>query len=364
MNLAAQRLHNQRLVGEGLPSPEAVVDWLGAVQAQDVSGAAWAVAQRTTGATATDIDAALDAGTILRTHVLRPTWHLVRPDDLRWMLDLTGPRVKQALRSYDRKLEIDDAVIARSQRRIANALADGVHRTRAELAEALAAGGIEAKGPRLAHIVMHAEADALVCSGRPRDRKQTYALVDERAPGSPAFEREEAIVALARRYLRSHGPATPHDFAWWSGLTVTDARRGLAALGDELETVEMDGTTYWMTTPGAPVTLPTPTVHLLPNYDEHVVAYRDHGPSIDPATPDALAGWGNASTTHQVVRRGLVVGGWRRTLHRDRVEVQATLRTPFSAAERAALEAEADAFGTFLGLPVVLDVDLQQDPKR
>ena len=360
MNIAAQRLHNQRLVGEKLSAPEDVVDWLGAVQAQDAAGAAWAIAQRTAGATAADLHAALDAGTLLRTHVLRPTWHLIRPDDLRWMLALTGPRVKQALRSYDRKLEIDDRLIARSQNRIASALADGTHRTRAELAEVLHGDGIVAKGPRLAHIMMHAELDALVCSGRPQGRKQTYALVDERAPGGPTLDPETALVELIRRYVRSHGPATPHDFAWWSGLTVTSARRGLAALGDEVERVEVDGTAYWMMAPVARVSLPVPTVHLLPNYDEHVVAYRDHGPSIDPATPDALAGWGNGSTTHQIVRHGLVVGGWRRKLYSDRVEVQATLRTPFSAAERTALGAEAEAFGQFLGVRVALDVDLHR----
>ena len=359
MNIAAQRLHNQRLVGERLSAPEGVVHWLGAVQSQDVSGAAWAIAQRTVGATASDIHAALDAGTLLRTHVLRPTWHLVRPEDLRWMHALTGPRVKRLMRSYDRKLEIDDRLIARSQHRIASALADGAHRTRAELADVLIEIGIVAKGPRLAHIMMHAELDALVCSGRRQGRKQTYALVDERAPAGPVLEPEEALVELIRRYIRSHGPATPHDFAWWSGLTVTDARRGLAALGNEVEEVEINGTAYWLATSAALASLPTPMVHLLPNYDEHVVAYRDHGPSIDPATPDVLAGWGNGSTPHQVVRNGLVVGGWRRTLYSDHMEVRVTLRAPFSAAERAALDVEAEAYGTFLGLPVSLDVGHQ-----
>ncbi|MEO0560343.1 MAG: winged helix DNA-binding domain-containing protein, partial [Bacteroidota bacterium] len=296
MNLAAHRLRNQRLVGNRLSHLEAVVDWLGAVQAQDVSGASWAVAQRTTDVAAADVDAALDAGTILRTHVLRPTWHLVRPKDLRWMQALTGPRTKRLMRSYDRKLEIDDRLITRSQHRIASALADGVHRTRAELGEVLNEDGIAAKGSRLAHIVMHAELDAVVCSGRRQGSKQTYALVDERAPGGLELDPEEALIELLRRYLRSHGPATPHDFAWWSGLTVTAARRGLEALSDEVEEIEISGTAYWMTAPVGPISLSTPLIHLLPNYDEHVVAYRDHGPSIDPATPDALAGWGNGTT--------------------------------------------------------------------
>lgn len=360
MALAAHRLRNQRLVGERLSSPEAAVEWLGAVQAQDVSGAAWAIAQRTTNVVATDVDAALDAGTILRTHVLRPTWHLVRPQDLRWMQALTGPRTKRRLQSYERKLGIDDQVIARSQTLIVSALADGVHRTRAELATVLDDGGIAAAKRRIGLTMMRAEADALVCSGRRKGRTQTYALVDERAPEGETLNPEDAVVELIRRYLRSHGPATPHDVAWWSGLTVTDTRRGLAALADEVEEIEIDGTAYWLAASDTPVSLPTPTIHLLPNYDEHVVAYRDHGPSLDPATPDVLKGWGNASTTHQVVRNGLVVGGWRRTLHRDRVKVRVTLQAPFSAVEMEALEVEAAAYGTFLGLPVDLDVDLRR----
>jgi len=356
MTLAAVRLAHQRLVGEPLTTVEDVVDWLGAVQAQDYPGAAWAIVQRASGATRADVDAALDAGTILRTHVLRPTWHLVRPADLRWMLALTAPRVRMLMAGYDRALGIDDAVRAQSAALLADALADGRHRTRAELANVLAAGGIEARGQRLAHLVMHAELDALVCSGVRRGATQTYALVDERVPPPPPLGRDEALAALAWRYVRSHAPATPHDLAWWSGLTVTDARRGLAALGAEVQTREWGGTDYWLPADTEPVALPAPCVHLLPNYDEHVVAYRDHGPSLDPGAPDALKGWGNASTGHQIVRDGLVVGSWRRTLHRDRVDVQATLHTPLRPDEHTALEAVARAFGRFLGLDPTLTV--------
>lgn len=360
VQLAALRLANQRLLGESLSSVEHVVEWLGAVQAQDYPGAAWAIAQRASGVTRADVDAALDAGTILRTHVLRPTWHLVRPADLRWMLALTAPRVRMLMAGYDRALGIGDTVRARSAALLADALADGRHCTRAELAEALAAGGIEARGQRLAHLVMHAELDAVVCSGVRRGTTQTYALVDERAPATAPLDRDEALAALARRYVRSHAPATPHDLAWWSGLTVTDARRGLAALGAEVHTREWGGREYWLPADAGPVTLPEPCVHLLPNYDEHIVAYRDHGPSLDPGAPDALTGWGTAATTHQIVRDGLVVGGWRRELHRGRVAIEAVLHTPLRPAEQAALEAAATTFGRFLGLDSQLTVRLRE----
>ncbi len=350
------RLRSQRLVGEPLPNVEHAVEWLGAVQAQDYPGAAWAVAQRTPGATRADVDAALDAGTVLRTHVLRPTWHLVRPADLMWMLALTASRVRATMAGYDRALGIDDAVRTQSAALIAGALADGRHRTRAELAGALADGGIEARGPRLAHLVMHAELDALICSGVRRGTSQTYALVDQRVPPAAPLSRDEALAALAWRYVRSHAPATPHDFAWWSGLTVADARRGLAALGTDVDVREWGGTAHWLPSDAEPVALPTPCVHLLPNYDEHVVAYRDHGPSLDPGAPAALDGWGTAATGHQIVRDGLVVGSWRRTLHRDRVDVQATIHVPLRPAERAALRGAAEAFGRFLGLDARLTV--------
>ena len=357
--LATQRLASSRLIGATLASPEAVVDWFGAVQAQDVTGATWGVVLRTAGATAEDVGKALDAGTILRTHVLRPTWHLVRPADLRWMQALTAPRVRMQLAPYDRRLEIDAALLAQSHALIADAVSGDRHRTRAELADVLALGGIEARGQRLAHVLMHAEVDALLCSGALRGRHPTYALVDERTPAVPEISRDEALVRLAHRYFQSHGPATPHDFAWWSGLTVRDARRAVDALGLDAVGFEHGGIAMWRLADAPDVALPVPCMHLLPNYDEHVVAYRDHGPSLDPGAPHALAGWGNGSTSHQLARDGLVVGRWKRTLHRDRVEVRASSDVPLSDAEQSALHAEAERYSRFVGLPVALDVEGQ-----
>ncbi|HEX8386731.1 MAG TPA: crosslink repair DNA glycosylase YcaQ family protein, partial [Rubricoccaceae bacterium] len=177
MDLAAHRLHSQRLVGVHPPTPAETVRWLGAVQAQDATGAAWAVAQRTAGATVADVERALDAGEIVRTHVLRPTWHLVGREDVRWMLALTAPRVRRAMASYDRKLELDDAVFSRTQALIAAALGGGRSLTRTEIGRALADGGVEASGQRLAHVMMRAELDAVVVSGPRRGRQTTYALM-------------------------------------------------------------------------------------------------------------------------------------------------------------------------------------------
>jgi hypothetical protein len=352
--LAALRLHRQHLVGNPLGTPAEVVRWLGAVQSQDYPGAKWALAQRTTGVDDSALDALFDEGKILRTHVMRPTWHFVRPEDLRGLLDLTRHRVKAVMASYDRKLGLDDAVFAKSHGLLAAALEGERYMTRKELGAVLAGGGIPASAHQLAHLMLRAELDAVVVSGPLRGRQFTYALFDERVPPAPPRPREEALADLALRYFTSHGPATVHDFAWWSGLTVTEARAGLERVRRGLEEVTCEGKTYWLSAPAAPVSLPEPTLHLLPNYDEHLVAYRDHGPSLDPGAPGAMAGWGTALTAHLVVRNGLVVGGWRRTVEKQRVVVTPTLLVALSDAERAAMEAEAEAYGRFLGLPAVL----------
>ena len=350
--LAAQRLHHQRLLGPPLPTPADVVGWLGAVQSQDYHGAKWGLAQRTAGATDADLDRLFDGGAILRLHAMRPTWHFVLPEDVRWLQALTAPRVHAMNGSMYRKLALDEATLKRGHALMARALEGGAYRTRAELADALEAGGIPARGQRLAYLVMHAELDALVVSGPRRGKQFTYALLDERVAPAPALPRDEALALLTRRYFASHGPATVADYRWWSGLTAADARTGIEAVEGELSRVEMDGKMYWTPTSGPSVSLDAPALHLLPNYDEHVVAYRDHGPSLDPQAPGALAGWGTALTAHLVVRDGLVVGGWRRTVEKRNVTVTTDLLAPLDEAERAALEAAANAYGRFLGLPV------------
>ena len=360
--LAAQRLRAQRLSGPPFQDPADVVGWLGAVQAQDYHGAKWGVAQRTTGATDADLDRLFDTGAILRTHAMRPTWHFVRPEDIRWLQALTAPRVHARNAPQYRRLELDGAVLARSHALIAAALAGGAHRTRAELGDALEAGGVPARGQRLAYIVMHAELEALVVSGPRRGRQFTYALLDARVPeslfrpsGTPALARDEALATLTRRYFASHGPATVADYRWWSGLTAADARAGIEAVQGDLVKETMDGKTYWRAASSPPPRADTPVVHLLPNYDEHVVAYRDHGPSLDPQAPHALAGWGTGLTAHQVVRDGLVVGGWRRRVQQRQATVTAEVLVPLDAAERAALAGAAEAYGRFLGLPVTVE---------
>ena len=234
MDIAATRLRNQKLDRTDCQAPEAVVRWLGAVQAQEYAPARWAVGMRTRGATDADVFRACDEGRILRLHILRPTWHFVAPADIRWMLSISGPRVNAINAHYYAKLGLDDGIFTRSRRAIERALAKGQHLTRLELAMVLSKAGIEASGQRLAYLMMRAELDGVICNGACRGKQFTYALLDDRSPGLSRVSRDEALATLATRYFSSHGPATLRDYVWWSGLTVKDARSGIEGAGAAL----------------------------------------------------------------------------------------------------------------------------------
>ena len=216
-----RRVREQRLTGEPFDSPAAVVGFLGAMQAQEFAEAKWSISERAGGLTETEVDDAFDRGEILRTHVLRPTWHFVTPADIRWLLALSAPRVHAGNRSRYRDLGLGEDVLARSHEVIAQELADGDPRTRRELGATLAAAGVDTEGQRLAHTMMHAELEQLVVSGPRRGKQHTYLLFEQRVPPATGPAGDEALVELALRFFRSHGPATVRDFCWWSGLRLS-----------------------------------------------------------------------------------------------------------------------------------------------
>ena len=353
MNIARQRLVNQRLIDRPFTTAADVVRWLGAVQSQDFPNAKWALGLRMRAATNEQIDDAFNRGEILRTHALRPTWHFLAADDVRWILKLTAPRVQAANAGIYRRYELDDTAFRAARRIITKILAGKQSLTRGEIAQHLNAKGMNAIGQRATYIVMHAELCGLICSGPIRNKQHTYMLLDERTPPGAALDGDAAIAELARRYYQSHGPATVHDFAWWSGFSVGQARRAVEMVGQELISTAIDGKTYYFRDAVA-ARVRSPVIHFLPNYDEHVVAYRDHGPSLDPRTPDALAGWGNGLTSHVVSLNGLAVGGWRRTLDKTGVAVRLSLGVRLKPGERAGLARAAARYGAFVGLPVAL----------
>jgi len=336
------------LVGDRFATPVDAVASLGAIQAQDYPGAKWAVGQRTLGVTDAELDRLFDEGAILRTHVLRPTWHFVTPSDSAWLLRLTAPRVKAIMAVYERRLEIDSPLLIRSHRVLEASLRDANHLTRTEVAARLRGSGIEAKGQRLAQLVMHAELDGLITSGRRKGKQFTYALHAERAPGSKNLSGDEALAQLALRFFSGHGPAQLIDFAWWSGLTVGDARRGVAAAGSALTSETIGGKTYWSSPSSETPRTAGPIVHLLPNYDELLIAYRDRSGMVDSSVELAAA----RIISHVVVRDGRVFGGWKRTPARDGVHVEVGPVGALDAKAKAALHAAARDYSQFLQAPV------------
>jgi hypothetical protein len=265
-----------------------VVAWLGAVQAQDYHAAKWALGLRLKGATDETVERAFTTGSILRTHLLRPTWHFVAPTDIRWMLDLTAPRIHAASAYQYRKLDLDSKVFRRTRVALTKALQGGRQLTRDELRDVLAREGIAVRGlERMAHIMMSAELDGLVCSGGRSGKQFTYALLEERVPKSKTLKRDEALAELVKRFFVSHGPATIQDFVKWSGLTTVDAMRGLEPVKAELSHQVVDRRAYWFSTmmPSAKMktftAAKTPIAFLLPNYDEFTVGYRNDRGAVD-----------------------------------------------------------------------------------
>ena len=356
-DIARRRLANQHLIGRPMATPVAVVRKLGAVQSQDYAGGKWGLAQRTRSSSDADVEAALTAGTIVRTHVLRPTWHFVAAEDIRWMLELTGPRVRARMAPYDRHLELDEKVYARGVSAIAKALQRDKELTRSELREVLDRARIGSTGTqRLAHIMMRAELDAVVCSGVRRGKQFTYALLEERVPRARSMQRDEALSELASRYFSTRGPATVQDFAWWSGLAVSDAKHGVESLGSAVEHMAIDGRKYWSFGSPAAAKGSTASVHLLPNYDEYFIGLKDRS-AIQELVKGRVVGIpGDMWFANIVVADGQLVGGWTRTATPRAMRLRVRLAVRITAAQRRSIEAQARRYGEFVELPVELEI--------
>lgn len=326
------------------------------MQAQDYPAAKWALGQRVSGATEADLDRFFDSGALLRTHVMRPTWHFVLPEDIRWLQELTGPRVVASMAGRFRQLELDRATIDRAGELFATALAGGRQLTRPDLGEVLAQGGISPDGQRLPHLLAAAEHLNLITSGARRGKQHTYALLAERAPGARSLDREGALAELTRRYFQAHGPAQDVDLSWWSGLPLADVRRGIDLVRQELEEASVGGRRYWIAGTGRGAE--GPAAHLLPNFDELSVGYRDRSALLDADVPfdTARFSWFRAQSPESgllsniLVVGGRVRGSWKRTQRRDRVDVELRLLAPLSSDEAAAVEAAAGNYARFLGV--------------
>ena len=314
------------LTGSGFSAPEDVVRRHGAMQAQEYPLAKWAIGQRADGLVDADVDRALSDGSIVRTHVLRPTWHFVARDDLRWLLALTGPRVQRTAQRRLRQLGLDGRTIARCEVAIRSALEGGNRLTRNELGEVLDRAKVDRSGQRLPWVILHCELEAIICSGGLTGKQHTYALVDERVPNDKSFHRDQALAELARRYLTGHGPATVQDLRWWSSLTVADIRQALAMLGSDVVREEIEGIEFWSLASQSGGPSPKGGVQLLHAFDELIVGYTQSRYVGDPRAEMARAAWTDRSLPQgHLLRDGSVAGFWRRSMKSDAVAVEALL---------------------------------------
>ncbi len=342
--IASLRLNNQKLSGSAFKNPDEVVKWMGAVQAQDYAGAKWAVGQRMQNGTDAAIEKAIAKGSILRTHVLRPTWHFVTPKDIRWMIALTAPRIKAYSAGRRRQLGLTSAILARCNDALAKAL-QGKQLTRQETMEALQEAGIDTGEQRFVHILMEAELDMVICNGAKKDKQFTYALFDDRVPATKPLTYEEALAKLTLRYFTSHGPATAQDFGWWSGLAIVDIKKGLEEVKTKLNNEIIDGNTYWMPENKTIIKNQKNDVYLLPAFDEYTVSYKDRSAALDAVhIPHTSHGLKPA-----IIIDGGIAGTWKPVLKKNTISIETNPLIPFTKAHHKAIEAAGDRYKEFLG---------------
>jgi hypothetical protein len=346
-DIIAYRLANQQISHTDIKTPGKLLSWFGAMQAQDLPMAKWAIGARLPGITEKDIDVAINKGQVLRTHVMRPTWHFVSPDDIYWMLELTGPYIKATSKSHDKQLELTEKVYTRSNNIIEKALSKAHHLTRPELMDELNKAKIKTDEYRSGHLLIRAELDGLICSGPLKGKLPTYALLSERVKKKNTLTREEALVTLAKTYFASHGPATAQDFHWWSGLRVKDVTEALDLIKPHLNSEQLDDETYWFIASATPPPKVKPAVHLLPAFDEYLISYKNRSAAME-IEHHSKAFTNNGIFRPLVVVNGKVVGIWKRTLIKDSVALDFELFTPITKTQTQQIVKAAATYATFL----------------
>lgn len=341
----ARRLSVQRLAGAKMAMATDVVRLLTCVQSQEWAHGFWSLGMRTTGCTYADVQAEFDAGSFVRTHVLRPTWHYLAAEDLAWVQTLTAPRVQQQNRSQGRNLGLSADDLDLGLELIRSALVGGRQLTRRALSDVLVDGGISTEGQRLAYLVMNAELEGVICSGVLRGAQHTYALVSERIPPTPTRSREDALCELTWRFFSGHGPASVADFTRWCSLTRTDARAGLELVGDRLARVEHDGHELWFD-PAGPEPAEQQGALLVPLYDEVTLTYPRINFPIAASHPHPP---GSDLFVGSVLVDLVNVGTWRRTVRGSRVRVETALADGLGDDQRAAVAEEVLVLAAFLG---------------
>jgi len=352
-DIAHLRLSNQLVASPSSGSPGDVVGWLGAVQAQDYLGALWAIGLRLQNAVEADVEQALADRSIVRTWPLRGTLHFVAAADVRWMLDLIGPRMIARSAGRFRELELDAATFARARELFSNALQGGRQLTRDAMYQVLESAGISTAGQRGIWILGRLAQEGLICFGAREGKQHTFVLLEEWVPQAKTMERDQALAELARRYFTSHGPAALPDFVWWSGLATSEARAALEIARPYLLQEVITGETYWFPSSIPAASDGSPTAYLLPAFDEYLVGYKDRRAVLDPRYVK-LTNAGGGMLNPTIVIDGQVRGAWKRTLKKGAVVITPGWFAKLNKADMSAFNMSALRYGEFLGLPVLL----------
>ena len=348
-DIARWRLHSQ-LLAAPVDDAQQVVRSLVAVQAENPSQSAWAVAARTSSPSQGDLAAALADGRVLRTHVLRSTWHYVHADDVQWLQDLTSPRVRPIFTQQLAPIADRLDVLTEAVEQLLAAASD---RTRNDIAGELADRGEELTGFQLMLLLGFLELEGLVTSGAPRDGEHTYALFADRVPELRLLDRDDALAEIARRYFTSHGPATDRDLAYWATLTVTDVRRGISGAGDELASFDHDGRTFWHAPGDAPASA-SPAGHLLQVLDEMYRGYQDSRWVLDA---DGIVPRGRETAIGMALVEGQLVAAMKRTVGATAVTFEIRPHRTLPKRELAAIRDAAARYAEYLGRDVTVDVE-------
>lgn len=349
--IAIDRMYNQQLQHPTIKTAGELVSWLGAVQAQEYHGGKWALGLRLPDSVEADIEHAIADKSITRISFMRGTLHFVPSADVRWMLPLFQEKIHRGVMGVSRqhKLGFEDSTFLKAKDILAKTLEGGKQLIRPELNEALKAGGIDSNNMGYLLLVQRAQIDGLCCYGVNRGKQQTFTLLEEWLPPAKMLSRDEALAEMARRYFFSHGPATVHDYSWWTGLTIGESKIGLDAIQSELVSETIEGKTYWQLPPKNRPPLVTPSAYLLPTYEEFLIAYKDRSASV---REEYVEKWNRGNTTFAstIMIDGKVTGMWKREIKKKSVSITMEHYVDLTAAEREALHVAAQRYADFHGL--------------
>jgi hypothetical protein len=347
--IARMRLLSQRIAGAKCTDPAALVRWLGAVQAQDYGQAVWAIGLRTQVPSLAAVEQAFANQQLALTWPMRGTIHFVPAEDAAWMLKLMAPRILKVENTRMKQFELNEAIVERSRAVFYKALEGGKRLLRAEMMQQLAQAGINPEGQRGYFLLRYLAQQGHICLGPLQGRQQTFARLDEWVPQPRKLSHEAALAELARRYFCGHGPATVHDFANWTGLTVGDARQGLEAVQSELASVKKEDKTYWFSAPASTAPLAENT-QLLPGFDEYLLGYKDRRAVLEPAHASKIVPGGNGIFKPMVVADGQIVGTWKRALKKGSIDVAVSFFAAATVSHKS-IVAAAGRYCAFLALP-------------